>query len=135
MKHLHWAPALLAACISGGLASGQSPDAWYESGQRAVEQAKQLRPITGPARNVILFVGDGMGVSTVTAARILDGQRRGKSGEEGFLSFESLPHTALITTYNTNQQVPDSAGTMSGIVTSHMRAFRSGRIAQVSRRS
>ena len=29
------------------------------------------------ARNVILFIGDGMGVSTVTAARIFDGQAPG----------------------------------------------------------
>ena len=33
-----------------------------------------VRSNTGSARNAILFVGDGMGVSTVTAARILDGQ-------------------------------------------------------------
>ena len=40
------------------------------------------------AKNVILFIGDGMGVSTVTAARIFDGQSRGESGEENVLSFE-----------------------------------------------
>ena len=51
-------------------------------------------------RNVILFVGDGMGVSTVTAARILDGQVRGGFGEENYLSFERFPHLALVKTYN-----------------------------------
>lgn len=35
-----------------------------------------------PKRGVVLFVGDGMGVSTVTAARILDGQNKGLAGEE-----------------------------------------------------
>jgi alkaline phosphatase len=69
------------------------------------------------ARNVILFVGDGMGVSTVSAARILDGQRRGMSGEENSLSFERFPHTALAKTYNTDAQTADSAGTMSAIMT------------------
>lgn len=68
-----------------------------------------------PARNVILFIGDGMGVSTVTAARIYDGQSRGAPGEENLLSFEQFPHLALVKTYNTNQQVPDSAGTASAI--------------------
>ena len=34
------------------------------------------------AKNVILFLGDGMGISTVTAARILAGQLKGMSGEE-----------------------------------------------------
>jgi alkaline phosphatase len=74
-----------------------------------------LRP--GRARNLILFIGDGMGVSTVTAARILEGQLRGEPGEENLLSFEHFPHVALSKTYNTNQQTPDSAGTMSAIMT------------------
>jgi len=68
-------------------------------------------------RNVILFLGDGMGVSTVTAARIYAGQLAGAPGEEYALSFESFPSVALIKTYNTDSQVGDSAGTMSAIMT------------------
>lgn len=68
-----------------------------------------------PARNVILFIGDGMGVSTVTAARIYDGQSRGETGEENRLSFEHFPNVGLVQTYNSNQQVPDSAGTATAI--------------------
>ena len=71
----------------------------------------------GIARNVILFIGDGMGVSTVTAARIFDGQSLGMTGEEHELIFETFPHVALIKTYNTNQQVPDSAGTATAMMT------------------
>lgn len=71
------------------------------------------------ANNVILFVGDGMGISTVTAARILDGQNRGESGEENTLSFETFPNTALVKTYNVDAQVSDSAGTMTALVTGH----------------
>lgn len=71
----------------------------------------------GPARNVILFVGDGMGVATVTAARILDGQNRGQPGEENFLAFERFPHVALVKTYTVDAQVPDSAGTMTALIT------------------
>ena len=70
-----------------------------------------------PRRNVILFVGDGMGVSTVTAARILDGQNRGQPGEENYLAFERFPHVALVKTYNVDAQVADSAGTMTALVT------------------
>jgi len=51
------------------------------------------------------------------AARILEGQRAGASGEENLLAFEELPHVALCKTYNTNQQVSDSAGTMTAITT------------------
>ncbi len=76
-----------------------------------------IHPNTNTARNIILFIGDGMGVSTVTAARIFDGQSRGESGEENSLSFEHFPHIALIKTYNTNQQVPDSAGTATAMHT------------------
>lgn len=69
------------------------------------------------AKNVILFVGDGMGVSTVTAARIFDGQSQGMTGEEHWLAFERFPNVALVKTYNTNQQVSDSAGTATAMVT------------------
>lgn len=67
------------------------------------------------AKNVILFIGDGMGISTVTAARIYEGQKRGQTGEENLLSFERLPQTALVKTYNTDSQVPDSAGTATAM--------------------
>jgi len=72
-------------------------------------------PVAAPAKNVILFIGDGMGISTVTAARIFDGQSRGEAGEENLLSFEHFPNVALVKTYNSNQQVPDSAGTASAM--------------------
>jgi alkaline phosphatase len=73
-------------------------------------------PEVPKARNVILFVGDGMGVATVTAARILEGQLRGQTGEENLLSFERFPYTALSKTYNVDMQVPDSAGTMTAMM-------------------
>ena len=70
----------------------------------------ELRAATnGIARNKILFVGDGMGVSTVTTARIMEGQSLGGAGEEHALSFEQFPNLALSKTYNTNQQIADSA--------------------------
>ena len=34
------------------------------------------------AKNIILFLGDGMGISTVTAGRIRKGQLKGNNGEE-----------------------------------------------------
>ena len=71
------------------------------------------------AKNVILFIGDGMGVTTVTAARIFDGQSKGLAGEEHELAFERFPHVALVKTYSTNQQVSDSAGTVTAMLTGH----------------
>lgn len=77
----------------------------------------QVADTDRPASNVVVFLGDGMGVSTVTAARIFDGQSRGETGEENLLSFETFPRVALVKTYNTNQQVADSAGTATAIHT------------------
>ncbi|NYZ62654.1 alkaline phosphatase [Luteimonas deserti] len=96
---------------------------WYASG---AARAAANGATAGRARNVILFVGDGMSLTTVAAARILDGQRRGGSGEEHALSWEHFPHTALSKTYNTDSQTPDSAGTMTAMATgvkSHMGAI------------
>ncbi|MHC4697223.1 MAG: alkaline phosphatase, partial [Planctomycetota bacterium] len=102
---------------SGPAGVAESPEQWFRDGRAAVEAAKRLAPNNAKARNVILFIGDGMSVSTVTAARILEGQLRGAGGEENLLSFERLPYTALIKTYNTDQQISESPGTMSAIVT------------------
>ncbi len=95
----------------------ESPERWAAEGKQTIQAALARKPIERKARNVILFVGDGMGISTVTASRIFEGQLKGKTGEENRLSFERFPYTALSKTYNTNQQTPDSAGTMSAIIT------------------
>ena len=48
-------------------------------------------------KNVIIFVGDGMSLTTVTASRIYRGQQKQqKSGEELYLSWEDFPETALL---------------------------------------
>ncbi|XP_044147014.1 intestinal-type alkaline phosphatase-like [Bufo gargarizans] len=58
-----------------------------------------------------MFLGDGMGVTTITAARIYQGQLAGQPGEENVLEMEKFPHIALSKVYNVDAQVPDSAGT------------------------
>jgi alkaline phosphatase len=108
---------LVAAALACPVAAAERPVEWFARGREAVERAKRVEPTARRAKNVILFVGDGMGVSTVTAARILDGQLRGETGEENLLSFEKLPYLALAKTYNTDLQVPDSAGTMTAMMT------------------
>src|SRR4051812_14120938 len=95
----------------------ESAETWRRDGWNAIDKAKLEKIRKGPAKNVILFIGDGMGVSTLTAARIFEGQKRGESGEENRLSFEEFPYSALSKTYSANQQTPDSAPTMSAIVT------------------
>ena len=68
--------------------------------------------IKGPkARNVIFFIGDGMGVSTVTATRVFS------VGVGGELVLDQFPHTALSKTYSSDSITPDSAPTMSAMMT------------------
>lgn len=111
-------PLVLAASAQAGTntTTPTDPD-WQAMGKAAIEERVNRHVNKNKAKNVILFIGDGMGISTLTAARILEGQMRGHSGEENALSFERFPYTALIKTYNTNLQVPDSAGTMTAMIT------------------
>jgi alkaline phosphatase len=108
----------VAALVAAAPAAAADPrtNPWWQAGRAAVAQARDEVGGSARAKNVILFVGDGMGVATVTAARILQGQRAGKPGEENRLAFETLPFTALAKTYNTDFQVPDSAGTMTAMM-------------------
>ncbi|GAA4365315.1 alkaline phosphatase [Kangiella marina] len=91
---------------------------WFNQGKTRVDAALETEEVLvkGSAKNVILFVGDGMGVSTVTAARIFAGQKAGHTGEEYQLSFDKFPVAGFAKTYNTNQQTPDSAGTMTAMI-------------------
>ncbi|WP_304636889.1 MULTISPECIES: alkaline phosphatase [Pseudoalteromonas] len=92
---------------------------WFKSAQVKVATSEENIAAavkeSGKAKNVILFVGDGMGISTVTAARIMAGQLEGKLGEEHQLSFETLPFSGFAKTYNVDAQTPDSAGTMTAM--------------------
>lgn len=47
------------------------------------------------AKNIILFLGDGMSIPTLAATRIYIGQKNNETGEEVQLSFDQFPHTAL----------------------------------------
>lgn len=102
MTRLAPVTALLAAASLSACTAGQ-------------DRLASAPPPPERAKNVILFIGDGMGISTITAARIYEGQKRGMTGEENSLSFEKFPQTALVKTYNTDAQVPDSAGTATAM--------------------
>ncbi|KAH8271213.1 hypothetical protein KR018_001446, partial [Drosophila ironensis] len=60
---------------------------------------------TQMARNVMLFIGDGMSIPTITAGRVYLG------GEEKQFAFEQFPYVGLSKTYCANMQVADSACT------------------------
>jgi alkaline phosphatase len=68
-------------------------------------------PVAAAPKNIIFFLGDGMGLTTMTAARIY------KAGEDGELTLDTLPETAFIKTYSKDAQVTDSAPSMAAYMT------------------
>ncbi len=108
----------------------QAMDDYYVSAAASVNE-RAGEDFLPKAKNVILFVGDGMGVSTITAGRIYAGQKRGLDGESYRLTMETLPYSAFSKTYSHDAQVADSASTatamMSGVKTlSRTLGLRSG---------
>ncbi|KAK7481973.1 hypothetical protein BaRGS_00026776 [Batillaria attramentaria] len=91
--------------------SERNPKFWNDKAKEEIVNAMKDKDVVGVAKNVILFLGDGMGVTTVTAGRILQGQMKGGNGEDNKLSFDHFPNVALSKTYNVDHQTPDSAGT------------------------
>lgn len=79
---------------------------------------------TGPrkAKNVILFIGDGLSAAHRTAARLLSrGMEQGKF--RGLLAFDDFPHTALVGTSGMDSIITDSANAMSAYTTGHKTAL------------
>lgn len=119
----HAPPAISVPVPAITRPDGETPQWWYTHG---AAEAAARGAMSGQAKNVIVFLGDGMSLTTVAAARIFEGQRNGAPGEENLLSWERFPATAFSKTYNTDAQTPDSAGTMTAIasgVKTHMGAI------------
>ncbi|XP_025202610.1 membrane-bound alkaline phosphatase-like [Melanaphis sacchari] len=93
------------------VSSAQESDSeyWIENGKRMLEERSKLKLRTNKAKNVIIFLGDGMSLTTLTAARIYKGQLQNTSGESENLSFERFPFTGISKTYCVDSQVADSA--------------------------
>ncbi|XP_067647681.1 membrane-bound alkaline phosphatase-like [Eurosta solidaginis] len=78
---------------------------WLQKGKEFIRKQANGSFNKRIAKNIILFLGDGMGLTTFTAARNLLG------GEESQLSFEKFPYTGFSKTYSVDAMVPDSACT------------------------
>jgi alkaline phosphatase len=76
---------------------------------------------TRKAKNVILFIGDGMSPAHRTAARILSkGIAEGKA--RGKLAIDDMPHMAMVATAGSDSVITDSANSMSAYTTGHKSA-------------
>ena len=91
-------------------------EGYLKAGAAELARLEADKPNDRKARNVIIFIGDGMSVTTLTAARIFEGQQKGVDGESYVAQMDRLPHTALVKTYSHDGQVPDSAPTATAIV-------------------
>jgi alkaline phosphatase len=78
---------------------------------------------TGPrqAKNVILFIGDGMSGAHRVAARLLSkGMAEGKA--HGKLAMDDMPRMALVSTAGSDSIITDSANSASAYATGHKSA-------------
>ncbi|NWV21506.1 PPBI phosphatase, partial [Origma solitaria] len=109
--------ASLTLCLWAGLSTAvipaeeENPSFWDKQAAAAIEASFKIQPRISEAKNLILFLGDGFGIPSITATRILRGQQQGKLGPETPLALDAFPYVALSKTYNVDRQVPDSAGT------------------------
>lgn len=126
--------AAVSACatpLNGSPANAQTPqaaqssveadaqaanDPYYAAGQAALAERLAMQENNAQAKNLILFIGDGMGVSTITAGRIYQGQALDKDGPSFVTASDALPYSAIVKTYSHDTQVPDSAATATAIV-------------------
>ena len=125
LKHT-MAAALVAGLLGGATGSAihadeakivQGDDAYFKQGQDQLARILAQKPNKNRAKNVILFIGDGFGVATMTAARIFEGQQRNVDGVSNLLSFEKFPYSALSRTYAHDSQVTDSAPSAGAMLT------------------
>lgn len=95
----------------------QAADPYFKSAEAQLAERVALAPNTDKAKNIILMIGDGMGIAMITASRIYEGQKNGKDGVTNKLAFESFPYLALSRTYSADAQVTDSAPSATAMTT------------------
>ncbi len=49
--------------------SDKNPDKWNRQAEETIQNLLKKKMNTNKAKNLIMFIGDGMGISTVTAGR------------------------------------------------------------------
>ncbi|MFY8047509.1 MAG: alkaline phosphatase, partial [Erythrobacter sp.] len=105
--------ALAMPALAQDLPQASSP--WFTAAQETIQQRLANQPNTGKAKNVILFTADGNGIGTNYAIRLFSGQQAGGLGDDYVQPFETFPNVALVKTYSSNGQTPDSAPTAAAM--------------------
>ena len=107
MRPTTLASAALLAALAG---CATTPPASTPS-TTAAQGAVVANAVDHRAKNVIFFLGDGLGLNTLTAARIF------AAGEDGELAIDKLPESAFVKTFSNDAQVTDSAASMAAYMT------------------
>lgn len=104
---------LLSCLVCVHLSAAQREDwkYWKRLAEDDILEALEYDQNTNVARNIILFIGDGMDLTTVTASRIY------KHGEGKYFPFEKFHNIGLLKTYSANKLVPDSSSTATALFT------------------
>ncbi|CAG9862906.1 unnamed protein product [Phyllotreta striolata] len=101
--------ALILSAIIPALSYKENQTYWRQKGAEELNEALNLKQRNGVAKNVILFIGDGMGVQTIVASRIYS------KGETGSLAWEKFKNMGALKTYSANKLVPDSCSTATAL--------------------
>ena len=119
MKRVILSGVALAALATAAFAQDlpQAGSDWFKAGQATIEARLANAPITTTAKNVILFTSDGQGVGSNYAVRLFSGQLAGGLGDDYVQPQETFPNLALVKTYSSNGQTPDSAPTAAAMNT------------------
>jgi alkaline phosphatase len=88
-----------------GITLDNFSEIWTKRSQEYIESRLKYQTNNGKAKNVIMFLGDGLSMVTTAATRMYLG------GEEVELSYEQFPHLGFVKTYCVDRQVADSACT------------------------
>ncbi|KAK2912834.1 alkaline phosphatase, tissue-nonspecific isozyme isoform X1 [Channa argus] len=89
----------------------ENPQFWRSQAQKTLQSALDRKINSNVAKNILFFLGDGMGITTYTAARILKGQLQNQTGEETVMTMDTFPNVGLAKTYSVDFQIADSAAT------------------------
>jgi len=113
------ASVLLALCQGEAWSDlEETSDFWTQVNAEELQDALNKETLnTNKAKNVIMFLGDGMGIPTITAGRILKGQMQGQSGEELESAMDSFSHMGFSKTYCLDRDGTDSASAATAYLT------------------
>ncbi|KAJ4936070.1 hypothetical protein JOQ06_017594 [Pogonophryne albipinna] len=73
----------------------ENPEFWRSQARVTLQSGLDRKLNTNVPKNILFFLGDGMGITTYTAARILKGQLQNQTGEETVMTMDTFPNVII----------------------------------------